>query len=149
VGKQVAAKRAADEPLPDDLAGLWQLIAATFAGVRGLVGLDAAQFAVTGAAPMLSALLTLDPDAAPARAAQHGKDGAELAALAGDEQVRALVEAALEEVNTRFPQVERIKRFALLGEEWLPDTEVLTPTTKLKRRGVLERYTHVIEQLYV
>ena len=47
VGKQVAAKRAADEPVPDDLAQLWQLVDEKFAGVRGLVGLDAAQFAVT------------------------------------------------------------------------------------------------------
>ena len=38
--------------------------------------------------------------------------------------------------------------FRLLGEEWLPDSDVLTPTAKLKRRGVAARYETVIEELY-
>ena len=44
--------------------------------------------------------------------------------------------------------MERVKRFALLSEEWLPDTEVLTPTMKLKRRGVHGQYADVIAGLY-
>ena len=76
------------------------------------------------------------------------KQGMDLVALAADEDVRAEVAAQLEAVNARFSQVERVKRFALLSEEWLPDTEVLTPTMKLKRRGVHGQYADVIAGLY-
>ena len=291
VGKQVAAKKAMGEPLPDDLGGLWTLVDEKFAGIRGLVGLDEVRHAITGAAPIpvevveffrglgvpfaevygmsentgamtldldrvkpgtvgrpipgvevriaedgevlckgeivfrgylddpaktadaldddgwlhtgdigvlddegylsivdrkkeliitaggknvspanleaalksiplvgqacvigdgrrfLSALLVLDPEAAPAWAAAHGKE-ADLAALAEDADVRSEIAAELEKVNARFSQVEQVKRFAVVGEEWLPDSEVLTPTMKLKRRGVHERYASEIEQLY-
>ena len=52
------------------------------------------------------------------------------------------------EANKRFSQVEQIKRFRVLGEEWLPDSEELTPTMKLKRRGVNSKYAEQIESLY-
>jgi long-chain acyl-CoA synthetase len=51
-------------------------------------------------------------------------------------------------VNHQFAQVEQIKRFTLVGEEWLPDSDVLTPTAKLKRRGVRARYAEQIEAMY-
>jgi long-subunit acyl-CoA synthetase (AMP-forming) len=41
-----------------------------------------------------------------------------------------------------------VKRFTVLTEEWLPDSEELTPTMKLKRRGVLTKYAEEIEALY-
>jgi long-chain acyl-CoA synthetase len=47
-----------------------------------------------------------------------------------------------------FNNAERVKKFAVLHEEWLPDSEVLTPTAKLKRRGVYGRYGKEIESLY-
>jgi hypothetical protein len=43
--------------------------------------------------------------------------------------------------------VEKVKRFALLGEDRLPDSEELTPTMKLKHRGVLARYAEVTSRL--
>jgi len=52
------------------------------------------------------------------------------------------------EVNQRFSQVEGIKRSAVLGEEWLPDSPQLTATMKLKRRGVLATHADVIDDLY-
>ncbi|MDQ1706780.1 MAG: long-chain acyl-CoA synthetase [Frankiaceae bacterium] len=93
--------------------------------------------------PYLVALLTVDPDAAavrfPSRSlADVAADAAVLAELAGD----------VADVNERLSKVEHVRRFVLLGEEWLPDTDVLTPTMKLKRRGVLARYADVIEQMY-
>ena len=48
----------------------------------------------------------------------------------------------------QFAQVEQIKRFTVLGEEWLPDSDVLTPTSKLKRRGIHARYAKEIEAMY-
>jgi long-chain acyl-CoA synthetase len=51
-------------------------------------------------------------------------------------------------VNEKLSNVERIKKFVLSDDEWLPDSDVLTPTSKLKRRGVLARYAAEIDALY-
>jgi long-chain acyl-CoA synthetase len=51
-------------------------------------------------------------------------------------------------VNQQFAQVEQIKKFVLIGEEWLPDSDLLTPTSKLKRRGVNARYASEIDEMY-
>ena len=51
-------------------------------------------------------------------------------------------------INKQFAQVEQIKKFTLVGEEWLPDSDMLTPTSKLKRRGVAARYANEIEAMY-
>jgi long-chain acyl-CoA synthetase len=96
----------------------------------------------------VSALLVLDPEVAPVWAAANGKEGMSLAELAADPDVIAIVQAGVDEVNEKFAQVEQIKRFVLIGEEWLPDSDVLTPTSKLKRRGIHARYAHHIETLY-
>jgi long-subunit acyl-CoA synthetase (AMP-forming) len=62
--------------------------------------------------------------------------------------VEAEVARSVEEANARFSQVERIKKFTVLTEEWLPDSEELTPTMKLKRRGIAQKYAAEIEALY-
>ena len=58
------------------------------------------------------------------------------------------MQAGVDQVNQQFAQVEQIKKFTLIGEEWLPDSDVLTPTSKLKRRGVHARYAAEIEDMY-
>ena len=98
--------------------------------------------------PYISALVVLDPDVAPVWARSQGIEGASLAELAGSPQVQAEVERCIREANARFSQVEQIKRFTVLPAEWLPDSEELTPTMKLKRRGILTRYAEEIEALY-
>jgi long-subunit acyl-CoA synthetase (AMP-forming) len=50
--------------------------------------------------------------------------------------------------NERLARVEQIKRFELLAEEWLPGGEELTPTMKLKRGPIAQKYGGVIERLY-
>ena len=62
--------------------------------------------------------------------------------------VRAEVERCVAEANGRFSQVEQIKKIALLPAEWPPDSDELTPTMKLKRRGVLKKYAEEIESFY-
>jgi long-chain acyl-CoA synthetase len=94
------------------------------------------------------ALLVLDPDAAPTWAAANGKGERSLVELAADVDVIAAIEQAVDEINEQFAQVEQIKRFTVLGEEWLPDSDVLTPTSKLKRRGIHARYAKEIEAMY-
>jgi long-chain acyl-CoA synthetase len=96
----------------------------------------------------IAALLVLDPDVAPTWAAANGKVGRSLAELAADADVIAAIQDAVDEVNEQFSQVEQIKRFTVLGEEWLPDSDVLTPTSKLKRRGIHARYANEIEAMY-
>jgi long-chain acyl-CoA synthetase len=95
----------------------------------------------------LVALLVLDPEVAPAWAAGQGLP-ADLPALAAAPQVRAELERGVAELNARVSQVEGIKKFAILPDEWLPDSPQLTATMKLKRRGVLSAYAPVIESLY-
>jgi long-chain acyl-CoA synthetase len=98
--------------------------------------------------PFVSALLVLDPEMAQAWARQHGLEGASVAEVAENPDLRAEVEQCVAEANKRFNNVEQVKKFALLGEEWLPDSEELTPTMKLKRRGIHAKYADVIEDLY-
>jgi long-chain acyl-CoA synthetase len=96
----------------------------------------------------VSALLVLDPESCAVWAKEHGRPEASLDELAADPDVIAAVEAGVERVNTQFAQAEQVKKFILLGEEWMPDTDVLTPTSKLKRRGILARYADEIESMY-
>ncbi|MGQ0804943.1 MAG: AMP-dependent synthetase/ligase [Actinomycetota bacterium] len=98
--------------------------------------------------PFISALLVLDPEVAPAWAKQQGIDAASLAELAELADVVAEIERCVAEANKHFSQVEKVKKFKLLGEEWLPDSEEMTPTMKLKRRGVHVKYEVEIEALY-
>ena len=60
----------------------------------------------------------------------------------------AEVERGLADVMSQFNNAERVKKVTILGEEWLPDSEELTPTSKLKRRGIHTKYADEIEGLY-
>ena len=98
--------------------------------------------------PFVSALVVLDPEVATAWAAQHDLGHLSLAELAEHPEVIAEVEAGLVEAMAGFNHAEQVKRVKVLGQEWLPDSDILTPTSKLKRRGVNERYAAEIEALY-
>jgi long-chain acyl-CoA synthetase len=104
--------------------------------------------AIGDARKFVSAILVLDPEAATVWATSHGRESASLAELAADAEVLAEVQAGIDEVNRQFAQVEQIKKFTLVGEEWMPDSDLLTPTSKLKRRGVNARYGDEIEAMY-
>jgi long-chain acyl-CoA synthetase len=98
--------------------------------------------------PFISALLVLDPDVAPAWAKHHGLTGTTLAELSVAPEVVAEVDRIVAEANQAFSQVERVKKHTLLDEEWLPDSEELTPTMKLKRRGIHTKHAETIEAMY-
>jgi long-chain acyl-CoA synthetase len=98
--------------------------------------------------PFVSALVVLDPEVAAAWANQHGLEGKTLAELASDPAVIAEIDRNIASANQQFSNVERVKKFTLLGEEWLPDSELLTPTMKLKRRGINQRFAREIEAMY-
>jgi long-subunit acyl-CoA synthetase (AMP-forming) len=86
--------------------------------------------------PYNVALLTLDPDSA------RGRD-------ANDPELVAEVEAQIARANERLARVEQIKRFAVLEEDWVPGGDELTPTSKLKRRVIADKYQDRIDALYV
>jgi long-subunit acyl-CoA synthetase (AMP-forming) len=98
--------------------------------------------------PFVSALLILDPDAARTFATREGIAYGSLSELAAHPRVQAVVQEGLEKAMTPFNNAERVKKVKILGEEWLPDSECLTPTSKLKRRGILQKYAKEIESLY-
>ncbi|MDH3293685.1 MAG: AMP-dependent synthetase/ligase [Acidimicrobiia bacterium] len=98
--------------------------------------------------PFVSALVVLDPDVAPTWAAANGIEFESLDQLAEHPAVVAEIEGALPGVMAGFSNAERVKKVKVLGEEWLPDTDLLTPTSKLKRRGIHARYADEIEALY-
>ncbi len=100
--------------------------------------------------PFVAALVVLDPDAAAAWAAEHGLEGddATMAALAENPEVIAEIEAGLVTAMADFNNAEAVKKVKVLGQEWMPDSDLLTPTSKLKRRGVLETFADEIEALY-
>jgi len=98
--------------------------------------------------PYLVALLVLDPEVAPVWARSHGLAATDPRLLAADPAVRAELRRGVAEANQRFSRVETIKRFAVLGEDWLPDSEQLTATMKVKRRGVHAAHADLIEELY-
>jgi long-chain acyl-CoA synthetase len=98
--------------------------------------------------PFVSALVVLDPDVAPAWARSKGIEHTSLADLATHPEVVGEVERGLAEVMAPFNNAEKVKKVKILGEEWLPDSDTLTPTSKLKRRGIHARYEAEIEALY-
>ena len=98
--------------------------------------------------PYNVALIVLDPDAAAAYAAERGLTDSSAAALGADAGVQASVAAAVEEANSHLSRVEQVKRFRILAADWLPDSEELTPTMKLKRREIHRKYAAEIESLY-
>ncbi|MEZ5155004.1 MAG: AMP-dependent synthetase/ligase [Solirubrobacterales bacterium] len=104
--------------------------------------------AVGDARPYNVALIVLDPEYAPAWAAKQGIDATDVASLAEDERVVAAVQEAVDAANAKMSRVEQIKKFKLLPEEWMPGGDELTPTMKLKRRPIADKYEAEIEELY-
>jgi len=98
--------------------------------------------------PFVSALVVLDPDVAPAWAQANGIEFASLSDLAEHPDVVSEIDRGVTEVMGQFNNAERVKKVKVLGEEWLPDSELLTPTSKLKRRGIHAAYAEHIESLY-
>jgi len=95
--------------------------------------------------PYLAALVTLDPDEAPAFAEQHGIAVEE---LPRSEAMRAEVQRTVDAVNSKVGRVEQIKQFVILPHDLTQETGELTPTMKVKRNVVGEKYEREVEALY-
>ncbi|MDD9939087.1 MAG: hypothetical protein OXT09_36195 [Myxococcales bacterium] len=96
----------------------------------------------------MSALLVLDPEVAEAWAKQRGIQDTSLEALSQNAALIAEIEAGLPDAMRDFNRAEKVKAVKVLGTDWLPDSEELTPTSKLKRRAIHTKYAAEIETLY-
>ena len=95
--------------------------------------------------PYLAALVTLDPEEAPARAKALGVDPDR---LAYDPLVRAEIQHAVDALNATVGPVEQIKRFEVLPHDFSQEAGELTPSLKVKRSVIVERYGELIDELY-
>ena len=98
--------------------------------------------------PYLVALLTLDPDETGALAEKVGADSRDPAALAQDPAVRAELQSAVDDVNRKLARIGQVKRFAVLERDLSQEDEELTPTLKVKRNVVYDRYAENFKRLY-
>jgi long-chain acyl-CoA synthetase len=98
--------------------------------------------------PYIAALVVLDPDTLRAWAAAHDLRGVPLSELTVHARVHEEVQHAVDAANTQVSQAEAVRKFVILPVEWTAESGELTPTLKLKRRVVLERYAAEIEALY-
>jgi len=96
----------------------------------------------------VSALITLDPEAVSIYAQRFGLSDRALEELATAPEIQQEVASAVERGNRRLNSNEQIKKFAVLPSVWLPDSDELTPTAKLKRRVINVKYAEEIERLY-
>ena len=97
--------------------------------------------------PFPVALITLDPEEIAQFAKEHGLPG-DMPSLAKDPEVRALIQTDLDRANAKYAQVEQIKKFAILDHDLTQESGELTPTLKVKRNVVNEKYADIFEGLY-
>ena len=97
--------------------------------------------------PFPVALITLDAEEILPWAGEHGLPE-DLGALADADEVRALVQEELDRANAHYAQVEQIKKFAILDRDLTIEDGELTPTLKVKRSVINERFADLFESLY-
>ncbi len=100
--------------------------------------------------PFIAALITIDPEAFPGWKSRNGKDaGASVGDLAEDPDLMAEVDLAVKEANQAVSKAEAIRKFRILPVDFTEDTGELTPTMKVKRKVVAEKFATDIEGLYL
>jgi long-chain acyl-CoA synthetase len=97
--------------------------------------------------PYLVALITLDMEECAKLAEENGWP-TDLEELRRHEGVRALIQEHLDKVNEKFARVEQVKKFEILPHDLSQETGELTPTMKVKRNVVADKYEQDIEALY-
>ena len=63
-------------------------------------------------------------------------------------EIHALIQAEIDRVNAKYAQVEQVKKFAILDHDLSQPTGELTPTLKVKRNVVNEKYSKIFDSLY-
>jgi long-chain acyl-CoA synthetase len=104
---------------------------------------------VGDAKPFIAALITIDPEAFGAWKQRNGKSAeAPVADLASDPDLTAEIDLAVKEANQAVSHAESIRKFRILPVDFTEDTGELTPTLKVKRTVVAQKFAGDIEALY-
>lgn len=98
--------------------------------------------------PFISALIVLDAEAAPLWAEKNGIEFTSIEEFSRNPSVYQEVERAVAEANEHVARVEQVKKFVILPTEWTLTSDELTPSLKMKRRVIHEKYAKEIEDLY-
>ena len=98
--------------------------------------------------PYLTCLIMIDHENVENYAQERSVPFSDFASLCRTPEVQQLINAEIERVNAKFARVEQIKKFRLLEVKLSPEDEELTPTMKLKRKLVNEKYKSLIEDMY-
>ncbi|MFT4084577.1 MAG: AMP-dependent synthetase/ligase [Nocardioides sp.] len=97
--------------------------------------------------PFIAAIVTLDPESIPTWAAEHGKSE-QIADLVDDPDLRAEVQAAIDDANKAVSHAESIRKFVVIPDAWTEEGGQLTPSLKLKRGVVMREFREDVEALY-
>ena len=97
--------------------------------------------------PFPVALVTLDPETVGPWATERGLDP-DVASLAKNDELRAMIQAEIDQVNEKYARVEQVKKFAILERDLAQETGELTPTMKVKRKVVDASFADTLEALY-
>lgn len=99
--------------------------------------------------PFIAALITIDPEAFDGwKQRNHKQAGASVGDLATDPDLVAEVDAAVKHANLAVSHAESIRKFRILPVDFTEDTGELTPTMKVKRKVVTEKFASDIEAIY-
>ncbi len=96
----------------------------------------------------LSMVIALDPEEAPGWAQAHGIEYTDLASFSELPEVQDEIARAVSEANESVARVEQVKKWVVVPDEWSPETGEVTPSLKLKRRVVLDKYADQIDAMY-
>jgi len=99
------------------------------------------------ARPFPVVLITLDEEEIPIYAREHGLPE-DIPSLARDPAIHALIQAEIDRANAKYAQVEQVKKFAILDHDLSQATGELTPTLKVKRNVVNDKYAEIFDSLY-
>ena len=96
----------------------------------------------------IAALIVPNFDALNTWATEHDVDTSDIPELLNTRDVQQLIQKEIREHITDFADFEQVRRFALLEKEFSQEADEMTPTLKLKRNVIIEKYGHVIEGMY-
>ena len=98
--------------------------------------------------PYLTCLIMIDHENVENYAQERSVPFSDFASLCRTQEVQALIQSEIDRVNTKFARVEQIKKFRLIEYKLTAEDEELTPTMKLKRKLVNEKYKDLIDSMY-
>ena len=98
--------------------------------------------------PYLTVLIMIDQENVEKYAQDHDVPFSNYASLTRAREVQELIQREIDKVNAKFARVEQIKAFRLIETQLTAEDEELTPTMKLKRRFVQQKYAPLIESMY-